>query len=423
MYVSRVSLVNFRNYAALHVSLPPGLILLQGDNAQGKSNFLEAVYYLATSRSPRTNSDAEIIGPSGQDHLTGITRISAEVRRDGDGTSLEIVLAGARSTVVSPRASGLNDHRSTAVRKQIRVNGVNRRALDLLGALRVVLFRPEDLDLVIGPPAGRRRALDILLSQMDPAYPRALQRYNRVLLQRNHLLRRIANGDAGKEELPVWDEPLARHGSAILAQRQQAVRRIAQLAAGAYRQISAPSRGNTAAWAGFPKTHPAPGSSEELSITYVSGIEGDTEEDFLARIGEVRRRDLFLGQTTVGPHRDDLEFRIGGMAAASFASRGQQRSAVLAWKQAEGAYLREQTGEDPVLLLDDVLSELDSQRQRAVIGTAKEYQQVILTTTGGGLGTVMLEPAARFTVTGGRLSLGPPVGGESPPETGKDIGP
>lgn len=360
MYVSRVSLVNFRNYASLDLALPPGLILLQGDNAQGKSNFLEAVFYLATSRSPRTNTDADLIGPHAADYAPGVARLSAQVCRTGGETNLEIALSGPR--------------------KQIKVNGVPRRAIDLLGALRVVLFRPEDLDLVNGPPAGRRRALDILLSQLDPAYPRALQRYNRVLLQRNHLLRRIAEGDAKQDELTVWDEPLIEHASLLMNRRGDAVERLSLVVAGAYREIS--------------------DEQEELACSYTDSARGDLR----TRLAEALRKDIALGQTTAGPHRDDLDFQIAGRPAASFASRGQQRSAVLAWKQAEGQYLREQTGEDPVLLLDDVLSELDHRRRRAVMGTAGSYQQVILTMTGAELGEMPLRPAAWFRAEAGTLT-------------------
>ncbi len=381
MYVSRVSLVNFRNYASLEVHLPAGLVLLQGENAQGKSNFLEALHYLATSRSPRTGTDVDLIGPYDPDFR--VARAGARVVLAGGETSVEITLMG-------PAETG-------PVRKQIRVNGVPHRAFDLLGALRMVLFRPEDLDLVNGAPAGRRRALDILLSQIDPAYPRALQRYNRVVLQRNHLLRRIGAGGASQEELSIWDEPLAQHGGFLLEQRCKAVARLGPLSAGQYRSLS---DGREAFSCSYVSTIP------NVILSEAKNLEGAGREDaFPQALRDSRRRDLALGQTTVGPHRDDLDFQGGERPAASFASRGQQRSAALAWKLAEGEYLRESTGEDPVVLLDAVLSERDEPRRRAVLAAAGAYQQVLLTTTGVELRELTLEPAAWFEVKAGTVSL------------------
>ncbi len=396
MYVSHLSLANFRNYAALDADLPPGLIVLHGGNAQGKSNLVEALYYVATSRSPRTGVDRALIRHGDDAGYPVATRASARVARADGVLLLEIALmATPGSSRGAARASengdGLAFGSGKGVRKQIRINGIPRRALDLLGGLRVVLFRPEDMGLVGGAPGDRRRALDILLAQMDPEYTRALQRYNRVLLQRNHLLRRIGEGRATPDELAPWDSPLAAAGALLLSRRVAAVDRIAPLAGEHYTALSR--------------------APERLDVTYRSAIAEDgaiddpgaLAERFAHQLRNAQRREIALGQTVTGPHRDDVDYRLDGEPAALYGSRGQQRTAVLAWKLAEAGYLRERTGEDPVVLLDDILSELDEQRRHGVLASVSGYQQVLLTIAEAELSSLQPQPAAQFRVQAGTL--------------------
>ena len=398
MYVAHLALANFRNYAALEQELPAGLILLEGENAQGKSNLLEALFFLATSRSPRTNRDGELLSWRIESAESVATRLFARVVRAAEEVTLEILLMASakgegRSAQVARAEEELLASAASGLQKRIRVNGVTRRAIDFLGTFRVVLFRPEDLELVSGPPAGRRRALDILLSQIETRYPRALQRYGRVLQQRNHLLRRIAEGRAAPEELEPWDESLVKEGAYVLAQRFTALDALTGMAAQYHEPLS--------------------GGRERLTAAYISTIapRADIASDgdalaaaFRGQLIAVRTRDIALGQTTVGPHRDDLSLLVDGAAASTYGSRGQQRTVALAWKLAEARYLRETTGEDPVVLLDDVLSELDASRRRCVLEAVKDYQQVFLTSTGAELVGETLHTDAGFLVRSGQLT-------------------
>ena len=398
VYVSHLALTNFRNYRSLEMDLPSGFILLQGDNAQGKTNFLEALYLLAVSRSPRTRREGELIAWDAPEGSPPLARLSARVRLAADEMALEIVMMGAPLLGEVGRGGPDEGEKTlppstSGVQRRLRVNGVPRRAIDFLGVLRVALFRPEDLELVSGPPAGRRRALDILLSQTEARYPRALQRYNRILLQRSHLLRRIAEHRASLEELTPWDESLVKEGAYLLEKRYLALSHLSKLAAEAH----------------FPLSR----SQERLAVSYLGTVAQGQEADalggdrladkFWERLAAARRREVTLGQTTVGPHRDDLELLVNGVAASVYGSRGQQRTIALAWKLAEARYLQQMTGEDPVVLLDDVLSELDAGRRRCVLELTGGYQQVFLTTTGVELGGEPLPVAARFSVHRGEL--------------------
>ncbi|HLC30269.1 MAG TPA: DNA replication/repair protein RecF [Dehalococcoidia bacterium] len=398
MYITHVALANFRTYRKLEHELPPGLVLIHGANAQGKTNFLEALYVLATSRSPRTTKDRELISWNVPEHEAPVAHLSARLRHAAGEAAVEIFIVGkpdhGQTKLASPEEE-LDRFLAPAsgVQKRIRVNGVLRRAVDLLGTLRVVLFRPEDLELVSGPPAGRRRALDILLSQLDGHYTRTLQRYGRILLQRNHLLRRLAEGRASPDELDPWDESLCREGAYLLATRYRALDRLTQLATECHAPLG--------------------GGQEDLETHYQSTVHLDEAASppevevlsaaFREQLRSWRRRETMLGQTIIGPHRDDLALLVNGAAAATYGSRGQQRTVALAWKLAEARYQREVSGEDPVVLLDDVLSELDTERRRSVLEAVKGYQQVFLTTTSAELPSAAPLPAASFLVRDGQL--------------------
>lgn len=402
MYVSHVELSNFRNYLMLAIDVAPGLVVLRGPNAQGKTNFLEALFVLATSRSPRTTRDRELVAwdvPIGE---PPVSRFSASVQRSEGAAAIEVLVMAQPDRPRGRDTAGVDRNDQTflqgsGVQKRIRVNGVPRRAIDLLGTLRVVLFRPEDIELVGGSPSVRRRALDILLSQGDRQYIRSLLRYGRVLQQRNHLLRRVGEGAAAVDELAPWDQTLSVEGAYLLERRRQAVERLALLAAASHGPLS--------------------GESERLEVSYQCSLDLPLNEDgdeaaiaaaFREQLRSAWRREVSLGQTTIGPHRDDLEFLVDGAPAAVYGSRGQQRTAALSWKLAEASYLRETTGDDPVVLLDDVLSELDATRRRSVLDTVLSYQQVFLTTTGAELGGGMqLAPAAMFDVMNGTLTRTP----------------
>jgi DNA replication and repair protein RecF len=386
MWVRHLTLTNFRNYASQELDLPRGVALMLGDNAQGKSNLLEAVFLLATTRSPRAGVDAELIRREALGDPQPVARLVAEVERGDGPLQLELVVAGR------PRPTGDGFIAS----KRLRVNGVPRRAHDVVGQLTAVLFTTEDIELIGGSPGERRRFLDVMLSQLDHAYARALQQYTKVVTQRNALLRRIQEGAAKADELSFWDEELAGLGAVIVRGRAASIDAIAAKAGEAHRELS--------------------GGREELGLAYeprLPGWDGEraaaaTNDELAAALRAAleggRNRDIGAGQTLTGPHRDDLAFALDGTPAAAFASRGQQRTAALALRLAEARFLAERKGDLPVVLLDDVLSELDDARRRAVLSSLGGWDQLLITSADPvHFGEGLPDAAAVLRVTAGQV--------------------
>ena len=384
IYISHISLTNFRNYERLELDLQPGMTLFQGDNGAGKSNLLEAMYLLAVARSPRASSDRELIrriNHEGQFYA----QAAGNVERQQDSVNLQINFRTMNAP--DPVTGGV----AISVQKYFRVNGAPRRASALIGHLNAVMFSADDLEIVYGAPSVRRRYLNILISQTDRAYLSMIQRYERVVRQRNHLLRQIRDGSGRVSELSFWDDELVKEGSEIVAQRLATVRTLSEGASPIYANLS--------------------DGSESLSIEYKpnvslpddisrEGIAEGLRETLAARRGQ----ELARGMTVTGPHRDDLSLTLSGMAAAAFASRGQTRTSVLALKLAEASYLRKMRGQEPVILLDDVLSELDTARRDHVIGHAAQYHQTLITTADADSISRQLPPdTARFQVEGSRI--------------------
>ena len=383
MWIEQLSLTNFRNYRRQDLLLPQGAVLIFGDNAQGKSNLLEAVFLLATTRSERSQTDGELIAWDALDEPQPVARVQARVARRDGPVDLEVIIAGR------PRGGGVE---RVPASKRLRVNGVAKRQADMAGRLTAVLFTTGDMELIGGPPAGRRRFLDVMLSQLDAAYARTVQRYNKVITQRNALLRRIQEGDAAVDELAYWDEELARDGASIMRDRAEAIGSIATHAREEHQRLSA--------------------GTEVLAVAYQPRLEAWdgprvlAEHDVLApalldALEAGRRRDIGAGLTLTGPHRDDLAFAIDGVAASAFASRGQQRTAALALRLAEARYMAERRGDLPVVLLDDVLSELDEARRRAVLESLGGWDQLLITSPDPDRFGEGIDAAAAFRVTAG----------------------
>ena len=375
MRVCSLSLTNFRNYRHLELSLPGGALLFVGENAQGKSNLLEALYLLATTRSVRATTDGELIHQGAGEGEPPVARLAASVERRSGPVELEIAIVGQTRGVPGAPAGGQGSPgRGPAALKRLRVNGVVRRASDVVGQLAAVLFTSQDIDLVGGPPVLRRRFLDITLSQIDRDYLRALQRYQRTMTQRNALLRRLQEGAAHPDELAFWDGEQAKEGGRIVAERARAVLELAALAAEAHRALTEGQEELTLAY------KPQLGSDWDGARAASAGVD-ELSAAFLEALAANRRRDVAAGVSLLGPHRDDLLFVLDGQPAAAFASRGQQRTAALALRLAEARFLLARSGEHPVLLLDDVLSELDEKRRRCVQGVAGDFDQVLITST------------------------------------------
>jgi DNA replication and repair protein RecF len=384
MRVLNLSLTNFRNYERLDLELSPGISVFWGDNAQGKSNLLEAIFYLATMRSFRATTDREVIAWSDVPDPLRFTRIAARIVRGGDRFNVDVVLR------VEPRGEG---NEATAFSKRIKINDVPRRAIDAVGTATAVMFSPRDIQLIEGSPTIRRRYLDVTLSQEDPRYCRGLAHYSRVLLQRNHLLRSIRDRGTRIDELRFWDDELVESGSYLVSRRLAAV---AALAADAQELYGSLGR-----------------STEALRIRYKNNVIDSNDDaapgveaiqtEFAVRLAAAQTREVRFGASLVGPHRDDVTLDLDGNNVADYASRGQQRTVALALKLAELKHLTRETVELPVLLLDDVFSELDFHRRERVLDALDPGQQVLVTTADPfSLGRVAAE-AAWFHVVGGRL--------------------
>jgi DNA replication and repair protein RecF len=383
MRIEHLSLTNFRNYARLELDFPGRTILLQGDNAQGKTNLLEAIYYLATTRSPYAGAEYELVNWLAENQDLPHARLTAQVRKGDSSLRIEI-------TLVKTQASGTNSPR---YRKHIKVNGVNKRALDLIGQVNVVLFLPEDIVLVAGSPSGRRRYLDATLCQIDPRYCRTLQKYNRVLTQRNHLLRTLREREGDLDQLLFWDRSLVDNGAYLVARRQEVISELDRLARAIHLELTGQKERLRLRYEPSfdPSRPPPPDYQLSLELELYSPSEpgihplvanlGQVAEAFRAQLREIRRREILQGMTLIGPHRDDLRFLVGGIDLTTYGSRGQQRTAALALKLAEVKLIGQEVGEQPILLLDDVMSELDDARRGYLMRMMDGAQQAILTTT------------------------------------------
>ena len=348
MQITELTLRSYRSYETLYLAFDPGVQIFLGANAQGKTNIIEALYYAAFGRSHRTSSDAELIrvGADG-------AHIGLSFRRHDVPGELSFTFA-------------------RGARRRITYAGESLRQRDLVGLLPMVLFSPEDLFLVKGAPALRRRYLDAELSQASPAYYGELLRYTRILKQRNAVLKDIRERLAAPDDLPPWDAQLAKSAAYIVTRRIAAVAQLGALSARVQAVLAA---------------------GEELALAYEiagAGAEDFAEDDMTESLHvwynkmlcEGRARDIARAATGVGPHLDDLVLRVGGMSLRSYGSQGQQRTGALALKLAELFYLQENIGEAPILLLDDVMSELDADRRRALLDFIRhEHIQTFITAT------------------------------------------
>ncbi|MDP9381562.1 MAG: DNA replication/repair protein RecF [Chloroflexota bacterium] len=392
MYCSSLSLTNFRNYKQLDVELPNGPILVLGPNASGKTTLLEALYLLATTKSHRTNTDRELVNWNARAELgvPPFARVAAGVQRRGT-QNLEIIVI----------REGTTEQDQGMARKRIKVNNLPRRAIDVIGQVNAVMFSPQDLDLIVGSPSLRRRYLDITISQIDPHYVRTLQTYQKIVLQRNSLLRSLAdrgrrpgvNGDS--DQLTYWDEELVRNGAYLLRRRLEVVGHLNRLADGLHARLA--------------------GTGEALEVLYRSSISDQTvpptdvpdeealRECYAKRLRSSRTEELRRAVTLAGPHRDDISFTVGGVDMGTYGSRGQQRSVILAVKLAEVELMQEATGEMPLLLLDDVVSELDPERRRYLLEAVLERRQQVLVTATDliPVGREFLSRASLFETTSG----------------------
>ncbi len=401
MRLTHLALTNFRNYTHLDLSFPAGAVLLHGANAQGKTTLLEAVYYLATSKTPHASNDRQLLNwyADGPETLPTVGRLTATVQTSDSARPRQIEIR----LIYEQSRRNMTAAPNSVFRRQVLVNGVKVRLMDLLGNLNVVLFLPEDVTLVSEPPAERRRYMDITLCQVDRRYCRTLAQYKQVLSQRNALLKALQEGHAPADlaQLAPWDLKLTELGAVVMLRRAALITYLDRRAGQIHFQDLT-------------------GETESLRLIYHPRLQADTGdvaawllEHSAQQIAEKlhgvlqagRQAELQRGMTLTGPHRDDVHFVVNGRNLGEYGSRGQQRTAVLALKLAEVEWMQAQTGERPVLLLDEVLAELDPSRRAYLLLRISAAEQAILTTTDPAMFTdEFLSRATRFEVDQGRIT-------------------
>lgn len=381
MRILHLSLTNFRNYARLELDFPPGVVLLQGDNAQGKTNLLEAIYYLSRMHSPRTSVDRELVNWLAWKEDLPFARLVAQIQSDEQTDQIELSLV--------QNSTGNVDVNAVGVRKHIRVNGVPKRALDVIGLLHVVLFLPQDINLVDGPPHLRRQYLDDTISQVDAQYCRELQHYHRVLTQRNYLLKSLKGRGYDEAQLLFWDQRLVQHGAYLIVRRQQVIQQLDEFVQRIHPQLTGETERLRLEYDASVQLERRPGTAYQMALPTEPGTDTasastrlqDVAALFADQLRAIRVKEQEQGISLVGPHRDNLRFLVNGVDMNVYGSRGQQRTIALSLKLAEVEWTAQERKDKPVLLLDDVLSELDAAHRRYLLDAIDQAQQVIITTT------------------------------------------
>ena len=379
MHLARLSLTNFRNYARLDIPVPQGVVLLVGGNAQGKTSLLEAIYFLATFVSFSATSERQLINFLVGRQDLAVCRIVAEICRTDIGTEslhkLEVRLI--------QETNGVGNH--SRYKKEILLDNVPRKVSESVGFFNAVLFLPHTMRVIEGAPEDRRRYMNLTLAQVIPDYAPALSAYSRTLAQRNALLKQIKERNSDPNQLAFWDEQMAYSGAKIIHARIQAVQELGHSAAVIHHQLT---RGEEVLRLSYePAYDPLVKPQDQYTLPIDAPVDrtgisiSEIQDGLHERLESLRFEEIARGVTTIGPHRDDLRFLSNGLDLGIYGSRGQTRTAVLALKLTEVDWMKEKTGQWPVLLLDEVLAELDTLRRSDLLERLTSFDQAILTTT------------------------------------------
>jgi DNA replication and repair protein RecF len=372
--LTHLSLTDFRNFTRLDMNVPSGSVLLFGDNAQGKTSLLEAIYFLATFVSFHATSERQLINFLAAREPLAVARIVATYLRGDVSHRIEVRIIQEQNGGSGPR-----------LRKEVLLDGVKRKISEVIGQFNAVLFLPQMLRTIEGAPDERRRYMNLTLSQVIGPYAEALTNYTRALSQRNALLKQLGERGGDPEQLEYWDAEIAGTGAQMMHARIRSLLEIERLAARLHRDLT---RGGELLRLYYqPSYEPLPAPPGQFALPLDAALDrsrislDQLRQGFLERLKRVRGEDIQRGVTTVGPHRDELRFLSNGIDLGIYGSRGQIRTAMLAVKLAEVAWMKEKTGHWPVLLLDEVLAELDTHRRNDLLARLAESEQSFLTTT------------------------------------------
>ena len=375
MFLHRLSLTNFRCFSRLDLDVPREIFLLIGSNAQGKTTLLEAIHILSTLSSFHAASDRQLINLSLHENKLAVARIVGEFQRKDGPHKIEIRL------IREPNGFNGNGR----FRKEALLDGVKRKLSEIVGQFNVVIFLPQMARIIEDGPSERRRYLDMLISQVSPAYVRHLGDYGQTLSQRNALLKQLFERSGDPHQLAVWDGMLARHGAFIMNERIKTIHEIEEEAKRVHYDLTHGKEVLRLAYQPAFEPLTSPQGQMALPVNDVLDRSGLTiselETGMLEAFQKLQREEIARGVTTIGPHRDELRFLSNQIDLGDFGSRGQGRTALLALKLAEVNWIKRRTGEWPVLLLDETLSELDVQRRNDLLIALSQCDQAILTST------------------------------------------
>jgi DNA replication and repair protein RecF len=375
MYLTHLSLTNFRAFTRLDMDVPRRTLLLVGDNAQGKTSILESIYYLATFTSFHAQNDRQLINFLASREPLAVARLVADYRSGERMHHLEVRL------IQEANGSGS----STRLRKEILLDGVKRSVHEAMGAFTAVIFLPQMTRIIEGGPEERRRYLNLALAQTLPGYSQALSEYSQALAQRNALLKQLYERGGDPEQIVYWDTLLAERGATIIYARIAAISELEQIAARIHHRLTHSEEILRLVYQ--PAYDPVSQPEGQFALPMQTPVNRGTftlerlRQGFIQRLAEVRREEIQRGVTTIGPHRDEMRLLSNGIDLGDYGSRGQVRTALLALKLAEVTWIKNKTGEWPVLLLDEILAELDTQRRADLQSYLLEYEQTLLTTT------------------------------------------
>jgi len=374
MFLTHLSLTDFRIFSRFDQAVPLNSLILVGDNAQGKTSLLEAVYYLSTLDSFQASNSLDLINFSALQNNLAVCRIVADFRKKDTDHHLEIRII-----------KDTNSNGNNSIRKEVLLDGSQQKINSVIGTFNAVLFLPHMLQIVTGSPQLRRHYLNLTLAQVDPAYTESLSEYNKALTQRNALLKQLNERSGDVDQLSYWDEKITQAGAYIIYARIQAILDLGYIAAPIHQDLT---RGEEILRLNYlPSFDPAasPPGQIELPLENAldrSGVElKDIQDGYREKLLSSRSEDIYRGVTSRGPHRDEIRYLSNGIDLGNFGSRGQLRTAMLAIKLAEVNWLNEKNGDWPVLLLDEVLAELDDTRRQDLLDRLAKTEQSLLTTT------------------------------------------